>query len=61
LIDTKIKIRIQKEMDINFLLYSALRNIVFAPFALTVEKWRWNVFADRTKRENYNMDWWKLR
>lgn len=38
-----------------------MRNIAFAPFALTVEKWRWNVFDNRTRPENYNMDWWKLR
>ncbi len=43
------------------MLFSALRNIAFAPFALTVEKWRWNVFADLIQPEDYNKEWWKLR
>merc|ERR1719350_149615 len=33
------KIVEDKEQEINFLLFSALRNIAFAPFALAVEKW----------------------
>ncbi len=43
------------------MLFSALRNIAFAPFALTVEKWRWGVYSGATKPENYNLEWWNLR
>ena len=50
-----------KELDINFLLFSALRNIAFAPFAFTVDKWRWNVYSGAIRPENYNLEWWKLR
>ena len=50
-----------EEFDINFLLFSALRNIAFAPFALTVEKWRWSAFDGKTKPEDYNLEWWRLR
>jgi peptidyl-dipeptidase A len=49
------------EQDINFLLFSALRNIAFAPFALAVEKWRWAVYAGETTPATYNIDWWRLR
>jgi peptidyl-dipeptidase A len=49
------------EFNINFLLFSALRTVAFAPFALTVENWRWNVFAGKTKPDDYNFDWWRLR
>lgn len=50
-----------KELDINFLLFSALRNIALAPFALIVDKWRWNVFSGRVKPDEYNQEWWRLR
>ena len=49
------------EFDINFLLFSALRNIAFAPFALVVERWRWNAFSGKTKPHEYNLEWWRLR
>jgi peptidyl-dipeptidase A len=42
-------------------MFSALRNIAFAPFAFIVEKWRWNVFEGSTTPESYNTDWWRLR
>ena len=51
----------KKEFDINFLLFSALRNIAFAPFSLTVEKWRWNVFSGKIAPKDYNLEWWNLR
>jgi peptidyl-dipeptidase A len=38
-----------------------LRNVAFAPFALTVDKWRWNVYSGKIKPEMYNLEWWKLR
>ncbi len=50
-----------EEADINFLMFSAMRNIAFAPFALTVEKWRWSVYSGKTSPENYNNEWWRLR
>jgi peptidyl-dipeptidase A len=42
-------------------MFSALRNIAFAPFALVVEKWRWSVYSGKIKPEEYNSEWWRLR
>ena len=42
-------------------MFSALRNIAFAPFALAVEKWRWNAYSGDSTPETYNIDWWRLR
>lgn len=42
-------------------MFSALRNIAFAPFALAVEKWRWNAYSGNSTPETYNIDWWRLR
>ena len=38
-----------------------MRNVAFAPFALAVEKWRWDVFSGKIKPENYNKEWWRNR
>ena len=35
--------------------------MAFAPFALTVEKWRWSAFAGNIKPDDYNLEWWRLR
>lgn len=43
------------------LLRMALGKVAFLPFGLMIDKWRWQVFDGRTKPENYNQDWWKLR
>ena len=42
-------------------MFSALRNIAFAPFALLVEKWRWDVYSGKSTPNTYNTDWWRLR
>lgn len=43
------------------LMRMALGKVAFLPFGLMIDKWRWQVFDGRTKPENYNQDWWKLR
>ena len=51
-----------KNIDTNStLLRMALGKVAFLPFGLMIDKWRWQVFDGRTKYENYNDDWWKLR
>ncbi len=39
----------------------ALTKIAFLPFGLMIDKYRWQVFDGRTRPENYNKHWWKLR
>jgi len=47
--------------DIDYLLQQALEKIAFLPFGLLVDKWRWEVFANQVKPEEYNKAWWELR
>jgi peptidyl-dipeptidase A len=47
--------------DIDYLLQQALEKIAFLPFGLTIDKWRWEVFAGRVKPKQYNKAWWDLR
>jgi len=39
----------------------ALEKVAFLPFGLLIDKWRWDVFAGRTKPEAYESAWLKLR
>jgi peptidyl-dipeptidase A len=39
----------------------ALEKIAFLPFGLVIDKWRWDVFAGKTKPADYNKTWWELR
>lgn len=43
------------------LMNRALEKIAFLPFGLVVDKWRWDVFAGKTKPSDYNRSWWELR
>ena len=47
--------------DIDYLLKQALEKVAFLPFGLTIDKWRWDVFAGTVKPEQYNKAWWDLR
>ena len=47
--------------DIGFLLQQALEKVVFLPFGLLVDKWRWDVFSGRIPPSEYNREWWELR
>jgi len=49
------------EADIPLQLRTALDKIAFLPFALALDKWRWQVFSGEIKSENYNQAWWALR
>ena len=49
------------EADIPYLLRMALDKIAFLPFAYTVDKWRWQVFAGEITPDRYNQGWWALR
>ena len=46
---------------INVQMKDALEKIAFLPFGLLMDKWRWDVFSGKTKPDQYNEAWWKLR
>ena len=47
--------------DVPFLLRRALDEIASLPFALLVDRWRWQVFAGDVGPDRYNQAWWELR
>jgi peptidyl-dipeptidase A len=46
---------------INVQMKDALEKIAFLPFGLLIDKWRWDIFAGKTKPADYNKTWWELR
>ena len=49
------------EADIPLQLRTALDKVAFLPFALALDKWRWQVFSGQVKPEQMNQAWWSLR
>lgn len=49
------------EADIPLQLRTALDKVAFLPFALALDKWRWEVFSGQIKPADYNKAWWELR
>jgi len=47
--------------DIGYLLKQAMDKIAFLPFALLIDKWRWEVFSGEVTPEQYNKAWWDLK
>ncbi len=47
--------------DMGLLMTMALDKISFMPFAYSLDKWRWDVFAGRITPANYNSSWWDIR
>jgi peptidyl-dipeptidase A len=43
------------------LLRQALDHVAFLPFGITIDKWRWEVFAGRVAPRDYSKRWWELR
>ncbi|MBI1897397.1 MAG: M2 family metallopeptidase [Acidobacteria bacterium] len=48
-------------MDIGLLMRRALDKVAFLPFGLLIDQWRWKVFSNQIKPEDYNKTWWELR
>jgi peptidyl-dipeptidase A len=46
---------------INQMMKSALEKIAFLPFGKLIDQWRWDIFSGKTKPEDFNASWWKLR
>lgn len=49
------------QADIPLQLRTALDKVAFLPFALALDKWRWEVFSGEIKPADYNQAWWDLR
>ena len=49
------------EADVPLQLRTALDKVAFLPFALALDKWRWEVFSGQIKPADYNKEWWALR
>ncbi|XP_071443232.1 angiotensin-converting enzyme [Hetaerina americana] len=47
--------------DINFLFALALDKVAFLPFALALDRWRWDIFRESVAKSRYNCHWWRLR
>jgi len=47
--------------DIGNLLQRALSKVAFLPFGYSVDKWRWDVYAGKTRPADYDKHWWELR
>jgi peptidyl-dipeptidase A len=46
--------------EIGPLLYTALQKVAFLPFAVKVDKWRWEVYGGQVKPADYDKAWWAL-
>jgi len=47
--------------DIAPLMERALAKVSFMPFAYLVDKWRWDVYAGKTRPADFDKAWWELR
>ncbi|KAK9731649.1 Angiotensin-converting enzyme [Popillia japonica] len=46
---------------LNNLYKTGLDKIVFLPFGYLMDLWRWDVFAGKIPKSNWNCKWWELR
>ncbi|WP_090323032.1 M2 family metallopeptidase [Duganella sp. CF517] len=51
----------EADADVGDLLKRALSKVAILPFAYSVDKWRWDVYAGKTKPDDYDKTWWQLR
>lgn len=49
------------DADVGDLLKRALSKVAILPFAYSVDKWRWDVYAGKTQPADYDKTWWQLR
>jgi peptidyl-dipeptidase A len=47
--------------DIGLLLRRALEKVVFLPFGLVIDLWRWKVFSGEIGPDEFTRSWWELR
>lgn len=48
------------DQDLGLLMRMALQRVSFMPFALIVDKWRWQVFSGAVGPDQYDAAWWDL-
>lgn len=49
------------EAYINMLMDVALERVAALPFALAMDKWRWDVFSAEVSDAEWNKHWWEYR
>ena len=49
------------EVDLNFLMSQSLKKLAFLPFGYLIDQWRWDIYAGRVSRDEYNAKWWEAR
>ncbi|HXQ94415.1 MAG TPA: M2 family metallopeptidase [Thermoplasmata archaeon] len=49
------------EKDLGLLLHKALEKVAFLPFALMIDRWRWDVFSGKVGADDYTRSWSRLR
>jgi peptidyl-dipeptidase A len=47
--------------DLGLLMRRALEKVVFLPFGLLIDLWRWKVFSGEIGPDRYTESWWELR
>ena len=52
---------VSDEATINAQMRMALSKVVFLPFGLMIDRWRWGVFDGSITPANYNKAWWDLK
>ncbi|MBY0470834.1 M2 family metallopeptidase [bacterium] len=55
------KVTNDPKKDTGQLLSMALERLVFFPFGIMMDKWRWKVFNGEIKPSQYNQAWWDLK
>ena len=50
-----------REAQLNSLMKLALDRVVFMPFGIVVDKWRWGAFSGEIPSDEFNAAWWDLR
>ncbi|XP_054278172.1 angiotensin-converting enzyme-like [Macrosteles quadrilineatus] len=50
-----------KKQELNYLQQQALYDILFLPYAYSLDLWRWRIFQGKITPENYNCEYWNIR
>jgi len=55
------KVETSDKAMLNHQMEMALEKIAFLPFAVMIDKWRWDAFSGQVTPDRYNQHWWDLR
>lgn len=59
--DVKIKEKLTKEIQMNYLLHVGLALLPTLPYFLSLDVWRWKVYGGIYAEHEWNCEYWKLR